>query len=78
MESVPESAIATAGGAATRQSQIVNSVDAIQAAIERMPQYVPSLQTIGLPECGHWTPQERAAEVNQAMLEFLTAVGDWR
>jgi pimeloyl-ACP methyl ester carboxylesterase len=24
-----------------------------------------------LPGCGHWTQQERAAEVNAAMLEFL-------
>jgi pimeloyl-ACP methyl ester carboxylesterase len=47
-----------------------------QRAIERMPQYVPRLRTIGLPGCGHWIGQERAAQVNQAMLEFLTAVGD--
>jgi pimeloyl-ACP methyl ester carboxylesterase len=24
-----------------------------------------------LPGCGHWTQQERAAEVNAAMLDFL-------
>jgi pimeloyl-ACP methyl ester carboxylesterase len=24
-----------------------------------------------LPGCGHWTQQERPAEVNAAMLEFL-------
>jgi pimeloyl-ACP methyl ester carboxylesterase len=24
-----------------------------------------------LPGCGHWTQQERAAEVNTAMIDFL-------
>jgi len=34
--------------------------------------FVPQLrQTVMLPGCGHWTQQERAAEVNQAMIEFL-------
>jgi pimeloyl-ACP methyl ester carboxylesterase len=34
--------------------------------------FVPQLrQTIILPGCGHWTQQERAPEVNAAMIEFL-------
>jgi pimeloyl-ACP methyl ester carboxylesterase len=33
---------------------------------------VPRLtRTISLPGCGHWTQQERPAEVNAALLEFL-------
>jgi pimeloyl-ACP methyl ester carboxylesterase len=33
---------------------------------------VPRLRgTIILPGCGHWTQQERPAEVNAAMLDFL-------
>jgi len=33
---------------------------------------VPRLrQTMILPGCGHWTQQERADEVNAAMIEFL-------
>ena len=33
---------------------------------------VPKLQkTLILPECGHWTQQERPQEVNEAMIEFL-------
>jgi pimeloyl-ACP methyl ester carboxylesterase len=37
-----------------------------------LPMLVPNLkQTIILPGCGHWTQQERPAEVNAAMLEFL-------
>jgi pimeloyl-ACP methyl ester carboxylesterase len=27
-----------------------------------------------LPGCGHWTQQERAAEVNAAMVEFARTV----
>jgi pimeloyl-ACP methyl ester carboxylesterase len=35
-------------------------------------QLVPQLRrTIILPGCGHWTQQERPAEVNAAMIEFL-------
>jgi len=34
--------------------------------------FVPQLhRTVVLPGCGHWTQQERPAEVNTAMLEFL-------
>jgi pimeloyl-ACP methyl ester carboxylesterase len=27
-----------------------------------------------LPGCGHWTQQERPAEVNQALLDFLRSL----
>ncbi|HEU5321560.1 MAG TPA: alpha/beta hydrolase [Methylomirabilota bacterium] len=34
--------------------------------------FVPGLRrTVMLPGCGHWTQQERAREVNEAMVEFL-------
>jgi len=34
--------------------------------------FVPALQGIRMiPGCGHWTQQERPAEVNAALLEFL-------
>lgn len=37
--------------------------------------FVPELRkTLMLPGCGHWTQQERAAEVNAAMLEFLAGL----
>jgi pimeloyl-ACP methyl ester carboxylesterase len=33
---------------------------------------VPNLtKRVMLPGCGHWTQQERPAEVNAAMIEFL-------
>jgi pimeloyl-ACP methyl ester carboxylesterase len=40
--------------------------------IPSLSKFVPHLQeTIILPGCGHWTQQERAAEVNEAMIAFL-------
>jgi pimeloyl-ACP methyl ester carboxylesterase len=40
--------------------------------ISNLKQFVPQLRrTVMLPGCGHWTQQERAAEVSAAMLEFL-------
>jgi pimeloyl-ACP methyl ester carboxylesterase len=40
--------------------------------IPNLADYVPQLRgTIMLPGCGHWTQQERAAEVNGAIIDFL-------
>jgi pimeloyl-ACP methyl ester carboxylesterase len=37
-----------------------------------LKQIIPQLrETIILPGCGHWTQQERPAEVNAAMIAFL-------
>jgi len=43
--------------------------------IANLTKYVPQLRgSIILPGCGHWTQQERAAEVNAAMIDFLRAL----
>ena len=43
--------------------------------IPNLSRFVPNLRkTVMLPGCGHWTQQERPAEVNAAMLEFLKAL----
>jgi pimeloyl-ACP methyl ester carboxylesterase len=43
--------------------------------VANLVQSVPQLRrTIILPGCGHWTQQERAAEVNAAMIEFLRSL----
>ena len=40
--------------------------------LSNLPKNVPRLQnTVILPGCGHWTQQERAQDVNDAMVEFL-------
>ncbi|HEX3589333.1 MAG TPA: alpha/beta hydrolase [Pseudonocardiaceae bacterium] len=42
--------------------------------LTRMAEHVPNLRrTVLLPGCGHWTQQERPAEVNAALVEFLRA-----
>jgi pimeloyl-ACP methyl ester carboxylesterase len=43
--------------------------------IPNLSRFVPNLRkTVMLPGCGHWTQQERPAEVNAAMLEFLKSL----
>src|SRR5215813_4094543 len=43
--------------------------------IPNLSKFVPHLRrTVMLPGCGNWTQQERDAEVNVAMLEFLKAL----
>jgi len=43
--------------------------------IPNLGNFVPQLRrTITLPGCGHWTQQERAAEVNGAIIDFLRAL----
>ena len=47
----------------------------MQQLIANLSTFVPQLRrTIMLPGCGHWTQQERAREVNDAMVEFLAAI----
>lgn len=43
--------------------------------IAALDMFVPNLRrSLILPGCGHWTQQERPAEVNAALLEFLRAL----
>jgi len=43
--------------------------------LANMKQFVPQLREIKmLPGCGHWTQQERPAEVNAAIVEFLRSL----
>lgn len=43
--------------------------------IPNLSRFAPDLRrTIMLPGCGHWTQQERAEEVNAAMLDFLRSL----
>ncbi|HKE94786.1 MAG TPA: alpha/beta hydrolase [Povalibacter sp.] len=42
-----------------------------EAAIEQMNQIVPRVRTLMIEGAGHWIQQERPAQVNAALLEFL-------
>ena len=47
----------------------------MEKLLPALKMFVPNLrETIMLPGCGHWTQQERADEVNAAMLKFLAAL----
>jgi pimeloyl-ACP methyl ester carboxylesterase len=47
-----------------------------RAPLEQMRETVPGLRNLVLlPGCGHWTQQERPAEVNTEMLAFLKTLG---
>jgi pimeloyl-ACP methyl ester carboxylesterase len=51
---------------------LVVSFPGAEQMLAELPTFVPQLRKrIMLPGCGHWTQQERAPEVNAAMIEFL-------
>jgi len=56
----------------TGDRDLVTAFRGMDQLLPALKQLVPDLrQTIVLPGCGHWTQQERPAEVNAAMLCFL-------
>jgi pimeloyl-ACP methyl ester carboxylesterase len=51
---------------------LVMSFAGVDQLIANLSNFVPQLRrSVILPGCGHWTQQERAAEVNAAMIDFL-------
>jgi pimeloyl-ACP methyl ester carboxylesterase len=51
---------------------LVVSFPGMDRLIPNLTNFVPQLRgTVMLPGCGHWTQQERAEEVNDAMIDFL-------
>lgn len=56
----------------TGERDLVLSFPGAAELVTNLRQHVPALQeTIMLSGCGHWTQQERPAEVNAAMIGFL-------
>jgi len=56
----------------TGERDIVLSFPGVRQRIADTAKFVPQLRrTIILPDCGHWTQQERASDVNAAMIDFL-------
>jgi len=54
---------------------IVLTFAGLREAINNLSTAVPQLRgTTILPACGHWTQQERPAEVNAAMIDFLRSL----
>jgi pimeloyl-ACP methyl ester carboxylesterase len=56
----------------TGDRDMVVAFPGMDKLIPNLANFVPQLRgTIMLPGCGHWTQQERAGEVNAAMIDFL-------
>jgi pimeloyl-ACP methyl ester carboxylesterase len=54
---------------------LVLSFPGMEQALATLPDRVPNLRkTLILPGCGHWTQQERPAEVNEALIQFLQGI----
>jgi len=49
----------------------VFDIPGVSTRLERMSNFIPNLHKLALPGCGHWVQQERANEVNNAMIAFL-------
>ena len=57
------------------ERDLVLSFRGMNELLPALKQFIPELRgTLILPGCGHWTQQERPAEVNSAMVEFLKAL----
>jgi len=51
---------------------LVLAFQGMDQVIANLAKDVPRLRgKIMLPGCGHWTQQERASDVNRAMIDFL-------
>ena len=58
------------------ERDLVVNFPGAQQLIANLKTFVPELrETIMLPGCGHWTQQERAVEVNAAIVGFLRELG---
>jgi pimeloyl-ACP methyl ester carboxylesterase len=59
----------------TGDRDLVTAFRGMDRLLPALKSFVPDLRdTIVLPGCGHWTQQERPAEVNAAMLRFLRQI----
>ncbi|MDX3074313.1 alpha/beta fold hydrolase [Streptomyces sp. NPDC088354] len=56
----------------TGDRDVVHALPGASDLLAVLPQLYPTLrEPVVLPGCGHWTQQERPAEVNTALLDFL-------
>jgi pimeloyl-ACP methyl ester carboxylesterase len=54
---------------------LVVSFRGMDQLLPNLSKFIPNLRgTVMLPGCGHWTQQERPAEVNAALLDFLKSL----
>lgn len=54
------------------ERDLVLAFPGAKEVIQQLSRYVPALRrTVILPQCGHWTQQEKPEEVNAALISFL-------
>jgi pimeloyl-ACP methyl ester carboxylesterase len=59
----------------TGERDLVTKFRGMDLLIPNLGKFVTDLRrTVLLPGCGHWTQQERAVEVNSAMIDFLRSL----
>ena len=57
------------------ERDVVLSFAGMRERLPRLQEHAPNLRrTVLLPECGHWTQQERPAEVNAELVAFLQSL----
>jgi pimeloyl-ACP methyl ester carboxylesterase len=57
------------------EQDLVMKFPGMDQLLANLKQFVPQLQkTIILPDCGHWTQQEKPDEVNSALIAFLKSL----
>ena len=65
-------------GAGKSPEQVVRKLtQADRMMAEGMEARVPNLEKVVIPNCGHWTQQERPDETNAAMLRYLERLTRW-
>ena len=58
------------------ERDLVLAFPGAQEMVANMKRFVPELRgTVIIPGCGHWTQQEKPAEVSAAMIDFLRETG---
>ncbi|GAA1197906.1 pimeloyl-ACP methyl ester carboxylesterase [Kitasatospora gansuensis] len=59
------------------EHDLVVANDGARAGLAALNELAPNLaEPLWLPDCGHWTQQEKPKEVNQALLGFLDGLAD--
>lgn len=59
------------------ERDLVMAFRGMDQLLPNLKKFVPQLkETMVLPGCGHWTQQERPAQVNSALVQFMTELFD--
>jgi pimeloyl-ACP methyl ester carboxylesterase len=58
------------------EQDLVLAFRGMDLLLKNLTRFLPGLtKSVILPDCGHWTQQEKPNEVNEALIEFLRGLG---